>query len=385
MVQTRAMRRTREKGSKLETENDRKKETGDEEDLIEDHTPNMKQRSSKSRTEPRTQQRQRKKDTLRSQKLAKKVNRRNEEADAKNSVGSKEGYAVAETNRLSKRDNLEATWHSTKLMVAMVACLGLCLSLLLSANTTIIAMTTKHFFPSSSIKWQNTLVLDHFQSKGIQAGQPSEVEHFLETLEAFAEDILYWIDGDTSVGERSQGLEPNKHPVTLRVSSNNASLIRYLVEETLAVGFELSEGQRAKAILSLQASEMTWKEAKHAIDSFLTDKTGRDGLPSIVIINRIESFPEVLELKNYLDAEIIRVNVSDYSMDCCFRLLLLFRFVQFEKEVDFKGLGFILMSFNLPPERKACQEIDTLGFDKTKLRWTNNFLGRITYRTRLCV
>ena len=115
---------------------------------------------------------------------------------------------------------------------------------------------------------------------------------------------------------------------------------------------------------------------KQQIDSFLLSnsrKASDGGQLAVVVIDNVESIPEILELKNYIDAEVLRINSIDEKKS------------ESNEVISFKGIGFILTSYNLPKDVVACQKVDSLRMDKEDLKWTNNFIGRITYRTKLCI
>jgi len=95
-------------------------------------------------------------------------------------------------------------------------------------------------------------------------------------------------------------------------------------------------------------------------------RTKNLGVLSLIVLTEVEKIQNIEQLKNYIDSDRIVVNKTN-SMS-----------------VSHEGVGFIFESATLP-KGENCSSFDTLTNDEKVLAWKRSLLGRITYRTRLCL
>uniref|UniRef100_A0A7S3V2R9 Uncharacterized protein n=1 Tax=Aplanochytrium stocchinoi TaxID=215587 RepID=A0A7S3V2R9_9STRA len=191
----------------------------------------------------------------------------------------------------------------------------------------------------------------------------NEYDHgsFPQILASFGEDLTFhWNDPEALIDA------PEPHAVSLRLEGNNPKLLQELL--TGYIHAALGRDCYKKAVLVIKGSDAPKDDtawARNLINEHII-KTKSVGVLSLVILQECERIPHLMQLKSHLDAEEIIVNETTGS------------------QVHHRGVGFIFEGATLQ-KGEACHNVDTLINDEKTFSWRRSFLGRITYRSRICV
>mmetsp|Transcript_19289 Transcript_19289/g.25138 ORF Transcript_19289/g.25138 Transcript_19289/m.25138 type:complete len:429 (-) Transcript_19289:747-2033(-) len=183
----------------------------------------------------------------------------------------------------------------------------------------------------------------------------------LQIFGAFGDDLTFdWSQNEDQLDA------PEPHAVSLRLEGNNAEELRKMRMEYLQAA--LGNSCYSQSVLVLDEESLfgsTPSKMKDIINKHI-QRTKNLGVLSLIVLTEVEKIQNIEQLKNYIDSDRIVVNKTN-SMS-----------------VSHEGVGFIFESATLP-KGENCSSFDTLTNDEKVLAWKRSLLGRITYRTRLCL
>lgn len=186
---------------------------------------------------------------------------------------------------------------------------------------------------------------------------PLDYASFAETMRSFMLDLTYdWQTLGLAMG-------PARHAVSARIEGSDKRAVLELVEAYLKRS--LSGRCYQVSVIVVDLAELDPKAVRDRIDKHLSSKGSGGGALRVVVVENSQEGAKLMQLKSHLDAEQIVVNETT------------------GEEVNSKGVGFLFASATLP-NTPECNEIDTLVKDEQVHGWRRSFLGRITYRARVC-
>ena len=189
---------------------------------------------------------------------------------------------------------------------------------------------------------------------------------FADTMRSFALDLTY----DWEKASLSSLLDqPQKHAVSARIEGSDAGVVYNVLDMYLRRS--LGDNCYAHSVAVVDFAEVEAEVSagsgglRDLVNKHLKGKRADPALLRIVVVQNSGKGHGLMQLKSHLDAEEIVVNETT------------------GERVSSRGVGFIFASATLP-KSSECESTDTLIMDEKVNGWRRSFLGRITYRARIC-